>query len=121
MATGMNVQDVYLNKLRKSPDDAVLELIDGTERRGKLVVFDQHAILLSCNGWEKLIYKNNILCVYPAKPTLKVFTEDPEWARNHVYGPEQHGVPPAGSLTLGENGTYRMPILQRPHQTYYPS
>ncbi len=124
MGTGsMNVQDVYLNKLRRSEAPAELELIDGTKKTGKVVVFDAAVVLLLIGDKEIMLYKNNIIGVIPTAAEFRVFSDDqkPEWAKNHIYGPEQKGETPEGGLNLGEKGTYRMPILKGPHEPHYPS
>ena len=121
---GMNVQDVYLNKLRRSETLAEIELIDGTKKTGKVVVFDSAVVLLLVGSREILIYKNNIIDVNPVPADFRVFSDDPkqpEWTKHHVYGPEQKGETPEGGLNLGEKGTYRMPILKGPNEPHYPS
>jgi RNA chaperone Hfq len=119
----MNVQDVYLNKLRRSEALTEIDLIDGTQRTGKVVVFDAVVVLLQIQNKEIMLYKNNIIGVNPLPSDFRVFSDDqkPDWAKHHVYGPEQKGETPEGGLTLGEKGTYRMPILKGPHEPNYPS
>jgi len=119
----MNVQDVYLNKLRRSESLADIELIDGTKKTGKVVVFDAFVVLLQVQNREIMLYKNNIIGVTPLPGDFRVFSDEnkPDWTKHHIYGPEQKGETPEGGLNLGEKGTYRMPLLKGPHEPNYPS
>jgi RNA chaperone Hfq len=120
---GMNVQDVFLNRLRRSETAAQIQLIDGTQKTGRIVVFDAAVVLLLVNDREILLYKNNIVGVMPVQTGFRVFTEDqrPDWPRNVLYGPEPKGETPEEGFELGEKGSVRIQVLQRPHKPHYPS
>jgi RNA chaperone Hfq len=119
----MNVQDVFLNRLRRSEASAQVQLIDGTQKTGRIVVFDSAVVLMLVNDREILLYKNNIVGVMPVQSGFRVFTEDPrpDWTRTVLYGPEQKGETPEGGFELGEKGSVRIQVLQRPHEPHYPS
>lgn len=71
----MNVQDVFLNRLRRSEEPCVAVLIDGTECRGLLVVFDAATLIMNVNGSETLLYKQNVVSIASENPYIRVFTE----------------------------------------------
>jgi host factor-I protein len=125
MASGnsFNVQDVYMNKLRRNEIPVKCYLIDGTERTGRVAVFDACTLVLVSNENDELIYKNNVVRIAPSQSGLRVFLEDvrPDWAKHSVHGQDPNGEYPDDGLTLGERGICRVPFLERPNQPHYPS
>ena len=73
----MNVQDVFLNRLRRSGETSIVRLIDGTEIEGFLVVFDPTTLILKVDDVETLIYKQNVICISPSNPEVRAFTGNP--------------------------------------------
>ena len=71
----MNVQDVFLNRMRRSGQTSIVRLIDGTECAGVLVVFDPLTIVMLVDGTETLIFKQNAISIAPLNPDVRVFTE----------------------------------------------
>jgi RNA chaperone Hfq len=71
----MNVHDVFLNRMRRSGETSIVRLIDGTEYEGVLVVFDPMTLVMKVDGCEMLIFKQNVLSIYPSNAAVRVFTE----------------------------------------------
>ena len=57
---GMNLQDSFLNQVRKDSAEVKLSLVEGTLLRGVLRGFDNFTIMLNSGGQQHLIYKHAI-------------------------------------------------------------
>jgi len=68
MATGrnQNLQDTYLNQLRKDKTPVVIYLTNGVRLRGVIKGFDNFVILLKENT-HSLIYKHAISTIVPER------------------------------------------------------
>ncbi len=73
----MNLQDVYLNKLRKERIPVSIFLTKGTRLQGTISYFDQFTILLENGTSQQLIYKHSVSTIVPSRP-LKNFIEVPK-------------------------------------------
>ena len=120
----MNVQEIYLNKLRRSETQARVHLIDGTQRIGRVIVFDSAVIILLILGSEVALFKNNLIMIEPMDPNFRVFSEDFRSDASkppYMNGSEKNGGHGEGGLPLGESMVFRIPQLKRPNEPYYPS
>ena len=63
-----NVQDVFLNALRKSKNSCTVFLINGVKLQGIISWFDNFSVLLRRDGHTQLIYKHAISTVMPSGP-----------------------------------------------------
>lgn len=63
---GLNLQDNYLNQLRKEKIPVVIYLTNGVRLKGTIKSFDNFVILLKENT-ESLIYKHAISTIVPEK------------------------------------------------------
>jgi host factor-I protein len=70
-----NVQDVFLNAVRKSKNPVTVFLVNGVKLQGIITWFDNFSVLLRRDGHTQLIYKHAISTVMPSGP-LQLF--DPE-------------------------------------------
>jgi RNA chaperone Hfq len=122
-STPMNVQEIYLNKLRRSETQARVHLIDGTQRIGRLVVFDSAVIILQVNGTEVTFFKNNLIMIEPMDPDFRVFGEENrlEPFKPYATGSDKNPAQGEGGLPLGESMVFRIPRLKRSYEPYYPS
>jgi host factor-I protein len=57
----INIQDQFLNRLRKERVTVVVELITGEKVEGLITSFDNFILIIN----ERLIYKHAISSVYP--------------------------------------------------------
>jgi len=67
MAQQVNIQDHYLNQLRKEHIVVTVFLTNGFQLRGVLKGFDNFTILLETEGKQQLIYKHAISTFAPSK------------------------------------------------------
>ena len=70
-----NVQDVFLNNIRKNKIQVTLFLVNGVKLQGVVTWFDNFCVLLRRNNHVQLIYKHAISTIMPAGP-IQLFEED---------------------------------------------
>ena len=63
-----NVQDVFLNHLRKNKTPVTIFLVNGVKLQGIVTWFDNFSVLLRRDGQAQLIYKHAISTIMPAQP-----------------------------------------------------
>ena len=62
-APSQNIQDVYLNTMRKEKVPVTVFLISGVKLIGKIKGFDKYSVVLEANNQEQLIFKHAISTV----------------------------------------------------------
>lgn len=67
MSKLINIQDQYLNTLRKEKIALTVFLTNGFQLRGQIKSFDNFTVLLDSDGKEQLIYKHAISTFVPVK------------------------------------------------------
>ncbi|TGB04722.1 RNA chaperone Hfq [Halobacillus salinus] len=67
MAQSVNIQDNYLNQLRKDRMQLTVFLLNGFQLRGVIKAFDNFTVLLETEGKQQLIFKHAISTFAPAK------------------------------------------------------
>jgi len=67
-----NLQDVFLNTVRKTKTPVTMFLINGVKLQGVITWFDNFSVLLRRDGHSQLVYKHAISTVMPAAP-LQLF------------------------------------------------
>ena len=78
MSKGHNLQDPFLNALRKERIPVSIFLVNGIKLQGQIESFDQFVILLK-NTVSQLVYKHAISTVVPAKPINSSLTSDDDF------------------------------------------
>lgn len=63
-----NVQDVFLNHVRKSKSAVTIFLINGVKLQGIITWFDNFSVLLRRDSHSQLVYKHAISTIMPAHP-----------------------------------------------------
>ncbi len=63
-----NLQDIFLNQLRKSKTPVTMFLVKGVKLQGIITWFDNFSVLLRRDGQSQLIYKHAISTIMPAGP-----------------------------------------------------
>ena len=63
-----NVQDVFLNHIRKNKTSVTVFLINGVKLQGIITWFDNFSVLLRRDGHTQLIYKHAISTIMPGMP-----------------------------------------------------
>jgi host factor-I protein len=63
-----NMQDVFLNYVRKNKTPVTVFLVNGVKLQGFISGFDNFCVLLRRDGHIQLVYKHAISTVMPAQP-----------------------------------------------------
>jgi host factor-I protein len=63
-----NLQDIFLNSLRKSKMPVTMFLVKGVKLQGIITWFDNFSVLLRRDGNSQLVYKHAISTVMPSGP-----------------------------------------------------
>ncbi|MEE8351065.1 MAG: RNA chaperone Hfq [Rhodospirillales bacterium] len=63
-----NVQDVFLNYIRKQKTPVTIFLVNGVKLQGIVTWFDNFSVLLRRDGHTQLVYKHAISTVMPSIP-----------------------------------------------------
>lgn len=75
-----NVQDVFLNTIRKQKTPVTVFLVNGVKLQGIVTWFDNFSLLLRRDGHTQLVYKHAISTVMPSAPV-------------QLFEPETQGTP----------------------------
>jgi host factor-I protein len=65
-----NVQDVFLNTVRKAKTPVTVFLVNGVKLQGIITWFDNFSVLLRRDGHTQLVYKHAISTVMPGAPIM---------------------------------------------------
>lgn len=89
-----NIQDTFLNTVRKDKAPITIYLVSGVKLTGKIRSFDKYSVLLENNSQEQLIFKHAISTVVSSRAVLHT---------EHRPGMAAAAVPAAvpGSSTSG--------------------
>jgi len=68
MQKTQNLQDSFLNQLRKDRSTVTMFLMNGFQLHGIVKAFDGFTVVLDSDGKQQLIYKHAISTVVPPKP-----------------------------------------------------
>ena len=63
-----NVQDVFLNYIRKQKAPVTVFLVNGVKLQGIVTWFDNFSVLLRRDGHTQLVYKHAISTIMPSTP-----------------------------------------------------
>ncbi len=67
MNKSINIQDTFLNQLRKDSIPVTVYLINGFQVRGTIKAFDNFTIVIDSDGKQQLIYKHAISTFTPQR------------------------------------------------------
>ena len=67
-----NLQDVFLNHVRKQKISLTIFLVNGVKLTGIVTWFDNFCVLLRRDGHSQLVYKHAISTIMPSEP-LRMF------------------------------------------------
>ena len=68
MQKTQNLQDAFLNYIRREKIPVTLFLMNGFQLRGVVRSFDSFVVLIDADGRQQMIYKHAISTVAPARP-----------------------------------------------------
>jgi host factor-I protein len=63
-----NIQDVFLNNVRKDKTLTTIYLMTGATVTGRIKSFDKYSVILESNNQDQLIFKHAISSVAAGKP-----------------------------------------------------
>ncbi len=75
-----NVQDVFLNYIRKNKTPVTVFLVNGVKLQGIVTWFDNFSVLLRRDGHTQLVYKHAISTVMPSVPVQLYESDEKEEA-----------------------------------------
>ena len=67
-ADKQNLQDAFLNHVRKNKIPVTTFLVNGVKLQGMITWFDNFCVLLRRDGQSQLVYKHAISTIMPAQP-----------------------------------------------------
>ncbi|GIL38536.1 RNA chaperone Hfq [Roseiterribacter gracilis] len=70
-----NVQDVFLNNIRKNKAPVTIFLINGVKLQGIVTWFDNFSVLLRRDAHSQLVYKHAISTIMPTQP-IQLFEKE---------------------------------------------
>lgn len=68
MKSALNLQDIFLNQVRKDHSPITIFLISGYQIKGYVKGFDSYTIVIDSDGKQQMIYKHAISTIVPSKP-----------------------------------------------------
>lgn len=68
MSKNVNLQDYFLNQVRRESIPVTIYLVNGFQTKGSVKGFDNFTVVLDCDGKQNLIYKHAISTIMPARP-----------------------------------------------------
>ncbi|MEG3070685.1 MAG: RNA chaperone Hfq [Peptococcaceae bacterium] len=69
----INLQDAFLNQVRKESIPVTMFLINGFQLKGIVKGFDNFTVILESDGKQLMVYKHAISTVSPLKPVSTTF------------------------------------------------
>ena len=76
----INLQDVFLNQVRKDRTSVTIYLTNGFQFKGAVKGFDNFTVILESDGKQNLVYKHAISTIIPVRPVpiLEGMDKDPD-------------------------------------------
>ena len=71
-----NLQDTFLNSVRKSKTPLTIFLVNGVKLQGVVSWFDNFCVLRRRDGQSQLVYKHAISTIMPSQPVQLYEPED---------------------------------------------
>ncbi len=68
MEKSQNLQDIFLNQVRKQHVAVTIFLVNGVKLQGIITWFDNYSMLLKRDGHIQLIYKHAVSTIMPSTP-----------------------------------------------------
>jgi host factor-I protein len=74
-AAELNVQDTFLNHLRRDKVTVTIRMMDGSELEGRVKNFDRFAVVLDHAGADHMIFKHAIAVITTPRPVASYFPQ----------------------------------------------
>lgn len=95
-STPQNIQDAFLNTVRREKDTVTIYLMNGAKLTGRIRSFDKYSVLLESASQEQLIFKHAISTIQHARRQQSGEHRPPHAA--------EHGHEPGGESTGRSEG-----------------
>ncbi len=79
-----NIQDVFLNRIRKEKNSVTVFLVNGVKLQGIITWFDNFSLLLKRDSHIQLVYKHAISTIMPSGPLSLYEGDDADDAASTV-------------------------------------
>lgn len=74
----INLQDSFLNQVRKENVPVIIYLVNGFQLRGSVKGFDNFTVIMENEGKQQLVYKHAISTITPFRPLASNMQHDRE-------------------------------------------
>ena len=99
-----NIQDTFLNTVRKDKTPITIYLVSGVKLTGKIRSFDKYSVLLENNSQEQLIFKHAISTVVSNRSVMHAPDFRP--AGQAASAPIAPGTAPAAPAVAGSTASH---------------
>ncbi len=69
-----NIQDVFLNYVRREKLTVTVRLMDGSEMEGRIKNFDRFSLIIDHAGADHMLFKHAIAAIRTPKPVANYFS-----------------------------------------------
>ncbi|MCL6478485.1 MAG: RNA chaperone Hfq [Peptococcaceae bacterium] len=73
--TQINLQDAFLNQVRKENIPVTIFLVNGFQLKGMVKGFDNFTVILESEGKQMMVYKHAISTISPSRPVNTSFSD----------------------------------------------
>jgi host factor-I protein len=74
----INLQDAFLNQVRKEGIAVTIYLVNGFQIRGLVKGFDNFTVILDSDGKQEMVYKHAVSTIIPMRPVSDFSVEKRE-------------------------------------------
>jgi host factor-I protein len=74
----INLQDAFLNQVRKEGIAVTIYLVNGFQIRGLVKGFDNFTVIIDSEGKQEMVYKHAVSTIIPARPIADFSAEKRE-------------------------------------------
>src|SRR5207245_11709725 len=96
-STQPNIQDVFLNYVRREKLIVTIRMMDGIELEGRIKNFDRFALVLDHGGADHMIFKHAIAAIKTPKPVSHYFSHQSRLRPERGASRESHLRPARGA------------------------
>ena len=72
MTKQINLQDMFLNTLRKERTEVTVFLTNGHQLKGCIKGYDNFVVMMDSDGKQQMLYKHAISTIAPSRPVVFV-------------------------------------------------
>lgn len=76
MSKQINLQDVFLNTIRKDHVEVTVFLTNGYQIKGVIRSFDNYVIMIESEGSQQVVFKHAVSTIRPSKPVSLKMDEE---------------------------------------------